>query len=90
MLRSGRAAERSAPALGLAKHRFVGGEGRHCLLKKYKFARRELRLCLFCKNREEKIDLEASRFGFRSEFEADPYDVVDGLADWIRKRDRWR
>lgn len=21
-------------------------------------------LCLFCKNREEKIDLEASRFGF--------------------------
>ena len=21
-------------------------------------------MCLFCKNREEKIDLEASRFGF--------------------------
>ncbi|WP_306840270.1 hypothetical protein, partial [Neorhizobium huautlense] len=47
-------------------------------------------LCLFCKNREEKIDLEASRFGFRSEFEADPYDVVDGLADWIRWRVQWR
>lgn len=47
-------------------------------------------MCLFCKNREEKIDLEASRFGFRSEFEADPYDVVDGLADWIRWRVQWR
>jgi hypothetical protein len=49
-----------------------------------------LRLCLFCKYREEKIDLEASRFGFVPGFEADPYDVVDGLADWKRKRDQWR
>jgi hypothetical protein len=49
-----------------------------------------MRLCLFCKNREEKIDLEASRFGFRPEFEAGPYDVVDGLADWKRKRGQWR
>jgi len=35
-----------------------------CLLKKYKFARRNSRLCLFCKYREEKIDLEASRYWF--------------------------
>ena len=47
-------------------------------------------MCLFCKYREEKIDLEASRFGFRSEFEADPYDVVDGLAGRTRKRGQWR
>jgi hypothetical protein len=50
-------------------------------------------LCLFCKNREEKIDLEASRFGFTLgwfEFEAGPYDVVDGLAGRTRKRDQGR
>jgi len=29
-----------------------------------KFAQCDLHLCLFCKNREEKIDLEASRCWF--------------------------
>jgi hypothetical protein len=51
-----------------------------------------LRLCLFCKNREEKIDLEASRY-FERKFkvsEAGSNDVVDGLAGRIRKRDRKR
>jgi hypothetical protein len=49
-----------------------------------------LRLCLFCKNREEKIDLEASRYGFRPMSEAGSNDVVDGLAGRIRKRGRNR
>ena len=35
-----------------------------CLLKKNKFAHCKLHVCLFCKYREEKIDLEASRCGF--------------------------
>jgi len=52
-----------------------------------------LRLCLFCKNREEKIDLEASRCVFTARWymsEAGSNDVVDGLAGRIRKRDRKR
>ena len=53
-----------------------------------------LRLCLFCKNREEKIDLEASRCVFcrkvKHMSEAGSNDVVDGLAGRIRKRDRKR
>jgi hypothetical protein len=65
-------------------------EHKSCLLKKNKFARRDLRLCLFCKNREEKIDLEASRYGFRPMSEAGSNDVVDGLAGRIRKRGRNR
>lgn len=47
-------------------------------------------MCLFCKNREEKIDLEASRYGFMPMSEAGSNDVVDGLADRIRKRGRNR
>ncbi len=49
-----------------------------------------MKCCLFCKNREEKIDLEASRC-FERKFrtsEAGSDDVVDGLADRIRKRSR--
>ena len=49
-------------------------------------------MCLFCKNREEKIDLEASRC-FERKFkmsDAGSNDVVDGLAGRIRKRDRRR
>jgi hypothetical protein len=49
-----------------------------------------MKCCLFCKNREEKIDLEASRYGFVPMSEAGPNDVVDGLADRIRKRGRNR
>jgi hypothetical protein len=51
-----------------------------------------LRLCLFCKNREEKIDLEASRC-FERKFktsDAGSNDVVDGLAGRIRRRGRRR
>jgi hypothetical protein len=49
-----------------------------------------MKCCLFCKNREEKIDLEASRYGFRPMSDAGSNDVVDGLAGRIRKRDRSR
>jgi hypothetical protein len=49
-----------------------------------------MKCCLFCKNREEKIDLEASRYGFRPMSEAGSNDVVDGLAGRIRKRGRNR
>ncbi len=49
-----------------------------------------MKCCLFCKNREEKIDLEASRYGFRPMSEAGSNDVVDGLAGRMRKRDRKR
>ena len=74
-----------APIEGLSSAPFE-----HCLLKKNKFARSALLLCLFCKNREEKIDLEASRYGIYPMFEAGPYDVVDGLAGRTRKRDQGR
>ena len=33
-------------------------------LKKIKVCITSMKCCLFCKNREEKIDLEASRYGF--------------------------
>jgi hypothetical protein len=51
-----------------------------------------MKCCLFCKNREEKIDLEASRcFGRKLKAsEAGSNDVVDGLAGRMRKRDRKR
>ena len=61
-----------------------------CLLKKIKVCITSMKCCLFCKNREEKIDLEASRYGFRPMSDAGSNDVVDGLAGRIRKRDRSR
>jgi hypothetical protein len=65
-------------------------EHKSCLLKKIKVCITSMKCCLFCKNREEKIDLEASRYGFRPMSEAGSNDVVDGLAGRIRKRDRSR
>ena len=49
-----------------------------------------MKCCLFCKNCEEKIDLEASRCFERKlkASEAGSKDVVDGLADWKRRRSR--
>jgi hypothetical protein len=66
------------------------GERQTYPLKKIKVCITSMKCCLFCKNREEKIDLEASRYGFRPMSDAGSNDVVDGLAGRIRKRGRSR
>ena len=40
-------------------------------------------MCLFCKNREEKIDLEASRYGIYPMSELSSYETKDDLAGRI-------
>jgi hypothetical protein len=56
-----------------------------------KFARSALLLCLFCKNREEKIDLEASRCGIYPMLELSSVETRDDLAGriwwrgWVKK-----
>jgi hypothetical protein len=75
-----------APIEGLSSAPFE-----HCLLKKNKFARSALLLCLFCKNREEKIDLEASRYGIYPMLELSSVETRDDLAGriwwrgWVKK-----
>ena len=47
-----------------------------------------MKCCLFCKNREEKIDLEASRYGFTPMSEPGSNETKDDLAGRIWWRDR--
>lgn len=89
-----------APALQAGGQRFdpaqlhqftlVSMRARNISFEEIKVCITSMKCCLFCKNREEKIDLEASRYGFRPMSEAGSNDVVDGLADRKRKRGRKR